>query len=946
MQAFTSRQFSLAYALLVTIFGCPSLMIGSLQANEPNSETPATKKEAVSTEAPAPAPETEVELEKVVEIEGISEYRLDNGVRLLLFPEPSKEVVTVNMTVFVGSRHEGYGEAGMAHLLEHMLFKGTPTHPDIPKALKDRGAGNSMNGTTWTDRTNYYETLPSTDENLEFALRLEADRLVNSYIKGEDLESEMTVVRNEFESGENSPFRILMQRITSAAYDWHNYGKSTIGNLSDIERVPVVSLRRFYRKFYRPDNVMVVVAGKFDQAKAIECTRKYFGSLTVPDTPIDGTYTTEPAQDGERTIVLRRVGESQIVGSAYHIPAGSHPDFAAAKALVYILGDEPSGRLYKGLVESEIASNVYTLAYSWADPGMFMNLVEIPKDKSLEAARSKLVEILEDSLESNPITEKELDRAVQQILKGREMEAADTNRLAISLSEWAAQGDWRLYFLYRDAIEALTVEDVQRVAKKYFVSHNRTIGLFIPTEESLRANIPEAPDLMARLEGYKGREAVAAGEAFDPDPVAIENRIERGPLIDGMKYAVLPKKTRGSTVRARLTLRFGDEESMADRIAAIELLGIFMQRGTESLTFTELQDELTRLRTEMSVSSTIGLLQVSLETNREFLPEVIDLLGEVLRKPSFEAEELEVLRRQLLTSLEKGKVEPQSLAIREIRRSLSPFAKGHPLYSPTIDEEIEMYENVTIDEIRDVHQRFLSTQGGELVAVGDFDKDALLEQVRGILSDWGSDIPYIRIDRPANTSVSGKHKVIQIPDKANAFMFSSQQYALEDTDPEYASLVLGNFILGGGSLSSRLGNRVRQQEGLSYGVRSMLSARAKDQRVDFTIYAITNPDNRVKLIDVIMEELDKIRDDGITDEELAEAKEAYLQSNRVSRSNDGSVASEILGTIFNERTMQQVADHEEQIREATVDSVNSAIQKYIDPERLVLAIAGDFEKEE
>ena len=311
---------------------------------------------------------------KVTEIEGISEYRLDNGIQVLLFPDSSKETVTVNMTVFVGSRHEGYGEAGMAHLLEHMLFKGTPTHPDIPKALKDRGAGASMNGTTWMDRTNYYETLPATGDNLEFAIRMEADRLVNSNIKGEDLESEMTVVRNEFESGENSPIRVLMQRMQAAAYEWHNYGRTTIGNRSDIERVPVVKLRQFYRKYYRPDNVMVMVAGNFETDQALEYLNKYFGTLKQPDQPIDDTYTTEPAQDGERTVVVRRVGEIQYAGVAYHVPASSHPDYAAIKALIYVMGDEPSGRLYKQLVETEVATNVFTMASAFTEPGLFRPL--------------------------------------------------------------------------------------------------------------------------------------------------------------------------------------------------------------------------------------------------------------------------------------------------------------------------------------------------------------------------------------------------------------------------------------------------------------------------------------------------------------------------------------------------------------------------------------------
>ena len=538
---------------------------------------------------------------KIREIEGIAQYQLDNGVDVLLFPDASKETVTVNMTIFVGSRHEGYGEAGMAHLLEHMLFKGTPMHPDIPKVLKDRGAGNSMNGTTWMDRTNYYETLPASGDNLEFAIRLEADRLVNSNIKGEDLESEMTVVRNEFERGENSPIRVLMQRIQSAAYDWHNYGQSTIGNRSDIERVPVVKLRQFYKKFYRPDNVMVIVAGKFDPDQALSHLQNYFGALKKPETPIDPTYTTEPAQDGERTVTLRRVGEVQLVGSAYHIPASSHPDFAAAKALVYILGDEPSGRLYRKMVETELASNTYALAYAFAEPGLFMSIAEVPMDESLDTAQATLLQLMEQSFAEEPVTEKELNRAVQQILKARELESADTGKLAVSLSDWAAQGDWRLYFLFRDAIEALTVDDVQQVAQKYFTQNNRTLGRFLPSEMSVRASIPEAPDLQAVLDDYKGREAIAAGEVFEPLPMAIEARTERGVLIGGIQYALMPKKTRGETVSMMLTLRFGTADTLKDKVGAVELMGMLMSRGTDKLDYTELQDELTRLRAELSI---------------------------------------------------------------------------------------------------------------------------------------------------------------------------------------------------------------------------------------------------------------------------------------------------------------------------------------------------------
>src|SRR5579871_4226086 len=234
--------------------------------------------------------------QKVATIEGVTEYRLANGARVLLFPEASRPTITVNMTVLVGSRHERYGETGMAHLLEHMVFKGTPTFPMVPKALVDHGA--RFNGTTNVDRTNYFETMPATDENLEFGIQLESDRLVNSYVKREDLMSEMTVVRNEFERGENNPTGVLSERVSAAAYAWHNYAKSTIGNRSDIERVPITNLQAFYKKYYQPDNVVLIIAGKFEESKALGYCEKYLGSIPRPKRKLDATYTEEPPQDG------------------------------------------------------------------------------------------------------------------------------------------------------------------------------------------------------------------------------------------------------------------------------------------------------------------------------------------------------------------------------------------------------------------------------------------------------------------------------------------------------------------------------------------------------------------------------------------------------------------------------------------------------------------------
>ncbi len=380
-------------------------------------------------------------LKPIHTVEGISEYKLANGMKVLLFPDPSKELVTVNLTIFCGSRHEGYGETGMAHLLEHMLFKGTPTHANIPKLLTDKGA--DFNGTTWLDRTNYYETLPAKPGNLEFALKLEADRMVNSLIRREDLASEMTVVRNEFEMNENSPESILSQRATAVAFEWHNYGKSTIGNRADIERVPVDNLRAFYRKYYRPDNAMLIVAGNFESAEALKLIQQYFGVLKAPAEPVPATYTEEPMQDGERTVVLRRVGTIPVVTMIYHISAGTHPDFAAIEVFNTAISLEPGGLLYKALVDSKKATQVGGFAMGLHDPGALEFQAKLPKDQSPEEVRDIMANIIEERFKTE-LTDADIERAKAKLLKRHEQSVSDSTRLAVGLSDWAhkAIGDF------------------------------------------------------------------------------------------------------------------------------------------------------------------------------------------------------------------------------------------------------------------------------------------------------------------------------------------------------------------------------------------------------------------------------------------------------------------------------------------------------------------------
>ena len=873
-------------------------------------------------------------------VEGVTEYRLENGLTVLLYPDMSQPTVTVNLTIFVGSRHEGYGEAGMAHLLEHMLFKGTPLHADIPKVLQARGA--RFNGSTWLDRTNYYETLPAGDENLEFALRLEADRMVNSYVKGEDLASEMTVVRNEFERGENSPSHILRQRIYSVAYDWHNYGKSTIGNRSDIERVPLPKLRDFYRRHYQPDNALLVIAGKFDPEQALRWTQEYFGAIPKPDRQLDRTYTEEPAQDGERTVTLRRVGDVAMVGAAYHVPAGPHEDFAPVEILARILTSEPNGRLYKALVETQLAALIGGSVYTLHDPGLLMLLAQPPEPTGVDALRDGLLEAVE-KVRQDGVTEEEVVRAQQQFLKSRELALANTSRFAIELSEWAAQGDWRLFFLFRDRVEAVTAEDVNRVAASYLRPENRTLGIYRPTKEPQRVKIPASPDVAALVRDYRGREVMAAGEAFDVTPANIDAHTERFAVPEGLQVALLPKKTRGEAVHLDLTLRYGGALSLEGKRAACQFLPEAMLRGTPELSYDELQSKLDQLRTTINGSGDLAKAQFAIQTNRENLLVVLDLLRDLLRKPAFRAEEFDPLRAQYVTHLEQQLTSPHSQASRRFRRMLSPYPSDDIRYLPTLAESLASWRELDVADVRDLHADFLGGQAGELVVVGDFDAEEVRGKVTEMFADWQAPQAYERIRRNLYPDPSSTREVIQIPDKANAVYMAGQVMALGDQADDFAAAVIGNFIFGGGALSSRLGERVRQQEGLSYGVQSYLAFGDRHEPLTrWTVMAIANPANTPRVVEVVDEELRRLLSEGISEEELARAQQGYLQRQQVRRANDQALASILANMTFLGRDMSYYTWFDEEIRKLTVEQVNSALQRHVNPEHQVVVTAGDF----
>ena len=888
-----------------------------------------------------PAPALPAGMTQVTSVEGVTEFRLVNGLQVLLVPDDSKPTTTVNVTYRVGSRHESYGETGMAHLLEHLIFKGTPTQKDLFGEFSKRGM--RANGTTSNDRTNYFASFSANDDTLRWYLGWQADAMLNSFIARADLDTEMTVVRNEMESGENSPSRVLLQQTLAAMYQWHNYGKSIIGARSDVENVDISRLQAFYRLHYQPDNATLIVAGRFDAARVLTWVAQSFGPLPRPQRVLPSTYTLDPAQDGERSLTLRRVGGAPYIFVGYHVPPGAHPDFAAAMLLAQVLGDTPGGRLHKRLVEKQLAASTFGSAWSLAEPGPLFLGASLAPGQDVDRARAEILTVVQ-SLATEPVTTEELERARTQWLNAWDQGFADPEVIGVQLSSAIAQGDWRLYFLQRDQLRRVTLADVQRVAGERLRADNRTVAVYLPTPAPQRAPAPARVDVAALLKDYRGEAAVAQVEAFDPTPARIDQRTQTGALASGLRVALLPKATRGATVQAQLRLRYGDLASLNGLATVGSFTASLLDKGGAGLTRQQIADRFDQLQADVSIGAGAQSVNVNITTKRQHLPAVVELVGRLLREPAFPPEPLEEVRRQALAGLERQRTEPAALVGKRLARHGNPYPRGDLRYAASFEESEADLRAVTLAQTQAFHRRFYSAATGEFSAVGDFDAAAVTQALERALGNWRQPAagvqPYSRVPQPLVAAAPAR--LVEVTrDKPNANLLGGMALPLNDLHADFPALMLADHIFGAGG-SSRLWKRVRETDGLSYDVRSGVAWSSFDANSGWRVSAIFAPQNRPRVEAAFNEELARALKDGFTQQELDEARTSLLKSRQLSRAQDDILRSVLANNLERQRTFASSQRIDDALVALTLAQVNAAWRRYIEPSKLVMVWGGDF----
>ena len=867
--------------------------------------------------------------EFIKESGGIKEYTMtSNGLRVLLKQDNTAPVATFMVTYEVGSRNEAIGYTGSTHLLEHLMFKGsrkfnTKKGNSVFQTLQSLGA--RMNATTWLDRTNYFAVLPS--EHLETLIEIEADRMRNAYIKEEDRQSEMTVVRNEFERGQNSPSGVLDENIWATAYQAHPYHHSTIGWKEDIENVSIERLREFYDTFYWPNNATAIAIGDFTEKDALSMIKKHFGKIRKSTKPIPEVYTAEPKQEGIRTITLKRAGQQGIVGVAHKTPAATHPDAPAFMVLSSILSSGKNSRFYKNITDKGLTTSVYIWDSLFRDPGLFTVYANLSPDVDHKTVEKAVVDEYE-KIKKDGVSDEEVKNAQTQLIASMKFRQDGSYAIASGLNEAIASGDWTLYTTYNEKIGTVTKEDVQRIVKEYFKEDLSTIGYFIPLgaggqNKKLATKAKDLENM--KLKHYSEEEELLSSKVVDTEPV------------EGVRLLTLK---RGSGVVTLTGSMLGGDIYASENARTADMVAAMLDQGTTNMTKFEISAQLE------SAGARLGFFngQARVGFSGKFLSEdtkmVFDLLADQLKNPLFAEEDLNKAKKRQVANYKRSKESTRGNATNNMLKAF--YGTGHQNSPTDPDKAIEEIKKITPKNLKDFHSKNYGAGTMVIVAVGDVDHNSLESLIKEGFEGWKKSP--LQEKKEAGTANKVSDKVyVTMQDKTSTDFLVGTALGIDRYHPDYLPLYVATHTLGG-NFSARLMQTVRVKEGLTYGINSSMRGFGNGNDGYWMVGGTFSPKLLSKGESSTLREIKKWSEEGITQKELDITKSTLTGGFQVGFDSTGGLAGGILDAIIVHGDLTYLDSYPERIKAITLDEANTAISKYIFFDDLYQVAAGTIDK--
>lgn len=883
----------------------------------------------------------------VTEEGGISEYLLKaNSLRILLVPDPAARAVVVLQHVHVGSRHEGAGNTGYSHLLEHMLFKGTPSHnaalgnsyDDFMKPL-----GGVYNATTWLDRTNYYSKVPTA--SLGELLAHEADRLRNGIIIDADLVTEMPVVVDEFDRGANDPSQVLDKQMTATAFTEHPYKVDTIGAKSEVIRVTAAQLKeKLYDVYYWPNNTTLIVVGGFDVEEALTLIVKNYAHIPSSPRPIPTPYTVEPEQFGERRFVINKTGDLPLIALAFHIPEADHEDTAALAALSVILGGDQSSRLHRKLVDKGLASEAGCQANDFHDPHLFSFSAKLtPGTKLARVEKTILREIA--SICAKGVTADELKRAKTMNRNGTIHSRANKLAWAMQISESEARGDWKLGTRYDDLFDLVTVEKIVEVAKRYLTADNRTVGYFVPKAEKLATETapelggePTATAATFEVEPYKPWPQSTASGA---KPVSLDanygGEVQKTVLANGLTVLLLPTPTE-SAIGVSLGIRAGSYQVDPTRKVVGNIVAQILPKGSKRYSKKRITDIASEMLARVQFSATPFETTLGTHVPPADVERFLDLVSDVVRNPLFSAAELELLKTINGAQLKEQDTDPETSALTALSQAL--YTSDSPHFRANVADRLAALNALTPDDLRAFHAENYTPKGAVLSIVGKFDPAEMLKLVEAKFGVWTGNEPRTMPTAKFVAPTSASRLNVNIDGKDNLSIYVGVPTEVNASHPDYLALFIANKAVGGDTLTSRLGKEIREKRGMTYGVTSSLhdfGYGGATWAVDMTTNGAKVP-AAITLINAVVADFVA---NGITQAELDNEKAGVINALAMRLDSPLDIASRLLSYEMGGLGGGSWIDtYAQRVNALTKEQVDAVIRKYFGLGAAVTVVAG------
>jgi zinc protease len=783
-----------------------------------------------------------------------------------------------------------------------------------------------MNATTWLDRTNYFAVLPS--EHLETLVEIEADRMRNAYIKEEDRQSEMTVVRNEFERGQNSPSGVLDENIWATAYQAHPYHHSTIGWKEDIENVSIERLKEFYDTFYWPNNATAIAIGDFTEADALSMIKKHFGKIRKSTKPIPEVYTAEPKQEGIRTITLKRAGQQGIVGVAHKTPSATDPDAAAFMVLSSILSSGKNSRFYKNITDKGLTTSVYIWDSLFRDPGLFTVYANLSPDVDHKTVEEAIINEYE-KIKKDGVSEEEVKKAQSQLIASMKFSQDGSYAVASGLNEAIASGDWTLYTTYGDKIGAVTKEDIKKIVNKYFLEDLSTIGYFVPLGSGGQGQKPatSAKELeKMKQKHFSTEEELLSSKIIDTEPVK------------GIRLLTLKRGTGVVTMRG--SMLGGDVYSTKNNRTA-DMVAAMLDQGTINMSKFEISEKLESAGARLSFFNGQARVGFSGKFLSDDTNMVIGLLADQLKNPLFSKDELEKSKKRQIAGYKRSKESTRGNAMNDMLQAF--YGSDHQNSPTNPDRAIEQIKKLTSEDLKGYHSKNYGLGSMVLVVVGDVDHVKMENLIKQSFDDWKQSPLKNKEEQKTGNKVANK-AYVTMEDKTSTDFVVGTALGIDRYHPDYLPLYLATHTLGG-NFSARLMQTVRVKEGLTYGINSALSGFGNSNDGYWMVGGTFSPKLLSKGESSTLREIKKWAEGGITQKELDVTKSTLIGGFQVGFDTTGGLAGGILNAAVVHNDLTYLDSYPNMLKSITLDQVNSAISKYISFDGLYQVAAGTIDKD-